>query len=58
MSGELIRRCAWCGDVHADGRWQQPKRAPSATEATHGICERCFAAVAATCSRHRKTALV
>ncbi len=42
----LIRICAWCKHIHADGEWQQVERFVSANshaEFTHGICPACLA---------------
>ena len=42
----LIRICAWCKHVNADGEWQQVERyvaANSHAEFTHGICPACLA---------------
>jgi hypothetical protein len=46
----LIRVCAWCHKVDAEGRWQQLEayvRDHSHAEFTHGICPICMAAVSA-----------
>jgi hypothetical protein len=43
----LIRICAWCKGIHADGRWQQLEQyfaADGRAEFTHGICPTCLAA--------------
>lgn len=41
----LIRICAWCKHVHADGEWQQIEKYVSANSHaafTHGICPACL----------------
>ena len=42
----LIRICAWCKGIHADGQWQKLEQyvaANSHAEFTHGICPTCLA---------------
>ncbi len=42
----LVRICAWCKHIHADGEWQQLEKyvaANSHAEFTHGICPACLA---------------
>lgn len=42
----LIRICAWCKGIHADGEWQQLEQYMSANsdaEFSHGICPTCLA---------------
>lgn len=42
----LIRVCAWCKGIHADGQWQQLESyfgADGRAQFTHGICPPCLA---------------
>lgn len=36
----ITRRCAWCGLIFLDDRWQVERRKPP-VEYTHGICPAC-----------------